>query len=169
MMEEYHIIIDPESKYQIELKAFACSVDYSVTLCGGTHYHIGSTALGCAKLEEISKNPVLKDSIFENHGDLKLEGLAAEIQKALAETQSGEVAMPVMLNGVGIAIFARCDKRAPPPRTVFKLPTRSEIENRLFQEQIAAMARRHLRDLKRDASVQERGRDNPVVDAALVK
>jgi peptidyl-prolyl cis-trans isomerase SurA len=123
----------------------------------------------CARLEEISKDPVLKGSVFENHGDLKLEGLAPEIQKALAETQAGEVAMPIVLNDVGIAIFARCDKRAPPPRAVFKLPTPSEIENRLFQEQISALARRHLRDLKRDASVQERGRDNPVVDAALVK
>ena len=51
MMEEFHIMIAPKSRYQIELKAFACSSDYSVTICGGTHYHIGATALGCAKME----------------------------------------------------------------------------------------------------------------------
>ena len=123
----------------------------------------------CDTLEKISKDPVLKGGTFENMGDFLLTNLHPDVQKALAETKSGEVAMPILLNDVGIVIFARCAKRAPPPRTVFKLPTRAEVENRLFQEQISAMARRHLRDLKRDASIQERGRDNPVVDAALVK
>jgi hypothetical protein len=50
-LKEYHIIIAPKSRYQIELKAIACESDYSVTICGGTHYHVGATALGCAKME----------------------------------------------------------------------------------------------------------------------
>jgi peptidyl-prolyl cis-trans isomerase SurA len=110
-------------------------------------------------LEKISQDPILKGSVYMNLGNYEVGILHPELQKALAQTPSGEVAMPILLDA-GIEIFARCDKRAPPPRTVFKL---------LFQEHIAALARRHLRDLKRDASIQERGRDNPVVDAALVK
>lgn len=51
MMEEYQIMIAPNSRYQIELKALACGSDYSVTICGGSRYHIGATALGCAKKE----------------------------------------------------------------------------------------------------------------------
>ncbi|MBA4601378.1 prenylated flavin chaperone LpdD [Thermoactinomyces mirandus] len=47
-MKEYHIIIGQKSRDRIELKAFACGMDYSVIICGGTHYHIGSTALGHA-------------------------------------------------------------------------------------------------------------------------
>lgn len=50
-MKEYHIIIAENSKYQIELKAFCCDTDYSVTICGGTHYHVGAVAFGCAKME----------------------------------------------------------------------------------------------------------------------
>lgn len=122
----------------------------------------------CATLEKISQDPVLKGSTFQNMGNYEISGLNAEVQKALAETKAGEVAMPIMLD-VGIFVFARCDKRPPPPREVFKLPTREEIQQRLFNEQVSALARRHLRDLKRDASIQERGRDNVVVDAALVK
>jgi peptidyl-prolyl cis-trans isomerase SurA len=119
-------------------------------------------------MEKISQDPVLKGSVYMNLGDFKVDGLHPELQKALAQTQPGEVAMPILLDA-GVEIFARCDKRPPPPRQVFKLPTRDEIQGRLFQEHVAALARRHLRDLKRDASIQERGRDNPVVDAALVK
>jgi peptidyl-prolyl cis-trans isomerase SurA len=123
----------------------------------------------CAALEKISREePILKGSVFMNLGNYDVSVLHPILQKALAETKSGEIAMPIMLDA-GVEIFARCDKRAPPPRQVFKLPTREEIQQRLFNEHISALARRHLRDLKRDASIQERGRDNPVVDAALVK
>ncbi len=48
-MTEYRIVIGKKSRERIELKAFACGTDYSVTICGGTRYHIGATALGCAK------------------------------------------------------------------------------------------------------------------------
>jgi peptidyl-prolyl cis-trans isomerase SurA len=133
-----------------------------------TSMQIRQLADSCAALEKISQDPVLKGSVFMNLGNYEVAILHPELQKALAQTQSGEVAMPIMLDA-GIEIFARCDKRAPPPRQVFKLPTREEIQQRLFNEHISALARRHLRDLKRDASIQERGRDNPVVDAALVK
>jgi len=50
-MKAYHIMIAPKSRYQIELKAYACGLDYSITICGGTHYHVGATALGCVKME----------------------------------------------------------------------------------------------------------------------
>jgi peptidyl-prolyl cis-trans isomerase SurA len=121
----------------------------------------------CAGLEKISQDPILKGSQFTNMGNFKLSDLSPEIQKALAETKSGEAAMPVLLEN-GVNIFMRCDDRPPPPRQVFKLPTRQEIENRLFNEQIAALARRFMRDLKRDTSI-ERESDNAVVDAALVR
>lgn len=57
-MKEYRIIIGQKSRERIELKAFACGMDYSVTICGGSRYHIGATALGCAKpgKDEIPKN-----------------------------------------------------------------------------------------------------------------
>ncbi len=48
-MKEFQLMIAPQGRYQIELKAYGCGADFSVTICGGTRYHIGATALGCAK------------------------------------------------------------------------------------------------------------------------
>jgi len=39
-------------------------------------------------------------------------------------------------------------------RVAFTLPTRQEIENQLFDEQISALGRRYMRNLKRDADVE---------------
>ena len=45
------------------------------------------------------------------------------------------------------------------------MPTRDQIRDQLFQNQIATMARRYLRDLKRDANIQVR--DNSKPDALI--
>ena len=41
------------------------------------------------------------------------------------------------------------------------MPTRSQVEDQLFQNQIAALARRYLRDLKRGANIQVRDDTKP--------
>ena len=54
-LEEYHITKASGSKYQIELLAVFCGPDLSVTICGGTGYHVGAIALGCARpIKELS-------------------------------------------------------------------------------------------------------------------
>ncbi len=50
-MKKYYVIIAENSRYQVELEAFCCNTDYSVTICGGTRYHVGAVAYGCAKME----------------------------------------------------------------------------------------------------------------------
>jgi peptidyl-prolyl cis-trans isomerase SurA len=120
----------------------------------------------CDALQKISENPQLKGSIFMALGVVKLADISEQMRTALATTKSGEVAQPFQ-SDAGVEIIARCDPPAPPPREAFAMPKRSDIEGQLFQEQISAMARRYLRDLRRDASIQERN-DNAVLDAALV-
>jgi peptidyl-prolyl cis-trans isomerase SurA len=127
---------------------------------------IRAATSSCDVLQKISENPQLKGSIFMALGTVKLADVSEQMQKALADTKSGEVAEP-FASDAGVEIIARCDERAPPPRVAFALPKRSEIEGELFQEQISAMARRFMRDLRRDANIQERN-DNAVMDAALV-
>ncbi len=41
------------------------------------------------------------------------------------------------------------------------MPTRQQIEDQLFQNQISALARRYLRDLKRAANIQVRDETQP--------
>jgi len=128
---------------------------------------VRQVADNCDALAKIALDPALKGSVFMNLGNPTLADLHPELQKALAATRSGEPAMPVVLDA-GVELFMRCDKRAEAPRAVFKVPTREEIQDRLFQEQIAALVRRYMRDLKREASIEREG-DNAVIDAALVK
>jgi len=58
-------------------------------------------------------------------------------------------------SAVGIEIFVRCDKRIAKLRK-WPEPTREQIENQLFQEQISALARRYKRDLRRNADIELR-------------
>ena len=46
-------------------------------------------------------------------------------------------------------------------KTAYVMPTRGQVEDQLFQSQIAALARRYLRDLKRDANIQVRDDSKP--------
>jgi parvulin-like peptidyl-prolyl isomerase len=117
-------------------------------------------------LQKLSQDPQLKGTQFYALGDYPLKDASEQMRGALAQTKSGEVAMPFQ-SEAGIEIIARCDKRAPPPRMAFKLPTEDEIHDNLFQEQIAAMARGFMRDLRRSANIQQR--DNNVMDAALIQ
>lgn len=140
---------------------------------------IRDAAFSCERLEEMSKDAQLKGVIFMNalqfaklvnpdarEGYVKLADVSAEMQKALENTKYGDVAAPFR-SPAGVEIIARCDPRPPPPRTPFKLPTSEDVESDIFQEQMSAMARRFMRDLRRDANVQQRD-DNAVLDAALI-
>lgn len=46
----------------------------------------------------------------------------------------------------------------------FVMPAREEIENRMFNQELSVMARRYMRDLRRDASIEIR--DTSVLDTA---
>jgi peptidyl-prolyl cis-trans isomerase SurA len=107
---------------------------------------------GCDMLEKIPEK--LQGAVFMNLGDMKVGDLSPEIQKALAATHSGEVATP-FLSDAGVELIARCDKKIV-VQTAYEMPTRQEVENQLFQQQISAMARRYMRDLRRGVDVEVR-------------
>ena len=101
----------------------------------------------------------MKGSVYMNLGDTKLADLSPDIQKALSQTHPGDVAMP-FLSEAGVEIIARCDKKVI-TQTAYVMPTRQQVEEQLFDQQISAMARRYLRDLKRDANIQVRDDSKP--------
>ena len=116
-----------------------------------THY------TGCAQLEELANK--MKGSVYMNLGDAKLAELSPQIQEAMKNSKPGEAAPPFM-SEAGIELIARCDKRIE-VKTAYVMPTRAQVEDRLFESQIAALARRYLRDLKRDANIQVRDDSKP--------
>lgn len=50
-MKKYHIVIDENTRYIIELEAHFCGRDLQVMICGGTEYHIGAVALAVPVFE----------------------------------------------------------------------------------------------------------------------
>jgi peptidyl-prolyl cis-trans isomerase SurA len=107
---------------------------------------------GCDMLEKIPEK--LQGAVFMNLGDMKVGDLSPGIQKALAATHSGEAATP-FLSDAGVELIARCDKKIV-VQTAYEMPSRQEVENQLFQQQISAMARRYMRDLRRGVDVEVR-------------
>ena len=113
---------------------------------------IRATYGGCEKLATLPKQ--LPGAVYFDMSDVKLTDLGPEFQKALATTKPGEMAPPIM-DEAGIELIGRCDARVE-VRTAFTMPTYEQVQNQLFDQQISALARRYLRDLKRDALVETR-------------
>ncbi len=107
----------------------------------------------CAQLDKLHEQ--IPHSVFMDLGTMKLAELSPDIQKALAQTKSGDIAQP-FVSEAGIEIIARCDKRAAPQATIWQPQSRDEVEKQLFQQQISMLARRYIRDLRRQANVETR-------------
>lgn len=94
----------------------------------------------------------VQGAVFMNLGTMKLTDLSQQMQTALAKTGPGEVTEPFQ-SQAGIELIVRCDK-APPKITVFKMPSREQVENQLFEEQITTLSRQYMRNLRRTANVE---------------
>lgn len=77
--------------------------------------------------------------------------LDAKLRAALAKAKPGEI-LPPIRSAHGIEMVAVCGHKADDT----SMPTRDAIEDNLFTQQLSMMARRHLRDLRRDAVVEVR-------------
>ncbi|HWY63791.1 MAG TPA: peptidylprolyl isomerase [Rhizomicrobium sp.] len=116
-----------------------------------THY------AGCGQLSEIHAK--MNGTVYMDLGNANLSELSPQIQEAMKATHPGETAEP-FLSEAGVELIGRCDKRIE-AKTAYVMPTRQQVEDQLFQSQIAALARRYLRDLKRDANIQVRDDSKP--------
>jgi peptidyl-prolyl cis-trans isomerase SurA len=109
--------------------------------------------VNCEQMQKMVQT-ALKGAVFMNLGEMKLADLSAEMQAALAKTTAGQSTEP-FVSPAGVEIIARCDK-AIEVQQQFLMPSRDEVERRLFQEQISMLARRYIRDLKREGNVETR-------------
>ena len=107
---------------------------------------------GCDGLSKVPEG--LSGAVYMNLGSMRVGDLSPEIQKALSNTHSGEMAQP-FISTAGIEMIARCDKKIV-IQTAYVMPTRQDVENMLFDQQISAMARRYMRDLRRGVDVEVR-------------
>lgn len=84
-------------------------------------------------------------------GETSLEELSPDFRKAIDGLKPGEVSTPVR-TASGLHLVALCDRRIGGA----KEPTRAEVENRIYGEQLGMIARRFLRDLRNSAAIENR-------------
>jgi peptidyl-prolyl cis-trans isomerase SurA len=92
--------------------------------------------------------------LYFSLGPTKVSDLNEQTRAVLEKTEIGGVAEPFR-SEAGVEVFVRCEPRVV-KKHAFELPTRDQIENQLFSEQISALARRYQRDLRRSASIEVR-------------
>jgi len=94
---------------------------------------------------DIDEHPDLRQA---DMGELKTSDLQEAILERLAETDVGALTDPIE-TPQGVAAVLVCDRSV----SGSNIPTRDEIENRLMDQQLAQASKRHLRDLRRNATV----------------
>lgn len=81
-------------------------------------------------------------------GELKSSDLTEAILTKLAETSTGGMSDPIETPN-GVAAIMVCERSV----SGSDIPTRDEIEDRLMDQQLAQASKRHLRDLRRNATI----------------
>jgi len=105
----------------------------------------------CAQLEKIAGQVKAQ---YQNMGEFRVKDLSPELQNALQKTGPGQ-AVPPFADAAGVEVILRCDK-APPKIEAYHVPTRDQVQQLLFEQQVTAFARRYMRDLRRQADVEIR-------------
>jgi peptidyl-prolyl cis-trans isomerase SurA len=78
--------------------------------------------------------------------------LAASYRSTLEALQPGQSSGVLDLGDDGKVVFYVCQRKAG----ASEMPSRDDIHDRLFQSEIAMIADRYLRDLKREATIERR-------------
>ena len=84
-------------------------------------------------------------------GEVKDSDLSGEITAVLAATGINELSNPISTPAGAVALMV-CERNV----TGSNIPTRTEIEERLMDKQLAQASKRHLRDLRRQATIMMR-------------
>lgn len=81
-------------------------------------------------------------------GDVAQADLSDAMAEAVDKLSSGETT-PVLANGDSAALLIVCARAAEGEG----LPTREEVENRLFDQELAMLSQRYLRNLRRESTI----------------
>ena len=108
----------------------------------------------CADLPNVARQ--LQGTVYSKLGMVDPKDLNGDLRDGLAKTGPGEAVEP-FVSAAGVELIMRCDG-APPRPGVAVLPTRAELQQQLFAQQMALFAKGYLRDLRRAAAVYATGR-----------
>jgi len=114
---------------------------------------------GCPAAGALSKSRGAK---FDMIGPVTVKDLAPPFVEILKKTPNGR-STPPLRGAAGIEMYVICDGGMRPPANVVDPEgavkpadevSKEEVENRLFNQELSMLARRYLRDLRRDATIE---------------
>lgn len=104
---------------------------------------------GCADME--AKAAAVPGAVAGDLGEAAVSDLAPAFREAAQTLPEGQLSTPIRTS-VGLHLVAVCGKRAAGAAA----PTATDVENRLFGQQLAMLSRRFLRDLRSEATIESR-------------
>ena len=100
----------------------------------------------CDQVPQVAESIGTKD--FGDIGTVRAGDLPENMQNAVMNLQAGQATKPIQTDNT-FRILVVCERTDPE----FRMPSHDEIENNLFNQRLSMLARRYLRDLRRDAIV----------------
>ena len=110
---------------------------------------VAASVQNCNDMDLLAKE--VKSPAGVDLGNFSVGELAPAMRNAVATLQTGIASKPVRLP-TGFSVFMVCDRIDPPN----DIPGRDEISPRLRAQKLEILARRYLRDLRRDAFIETR-------------
>ncbi|MBM85731.1 MAG: hypothetical protein CMM47_06890 [Rhodospirillaceae bacterium] len=110
---------------------------------------IGSSVENCGDMDALAKE--VKSPASSDLGIFRIGELAPEMRNAVSNLKVGEASEPVDLP-TGFSVIMVCNRVDPPSN----IPSRKDVRPRLLAQKLEALARRYLRDLRRDAFIETR-------------
>ena len=104
---------------------------------------------GCSNLEQQASK--IDGVVAGDLGDTDISELTPEFKTVVAPLKVGEIGGPVRTKA-GLHLVALCGRHS----SSAKAPTKDDLENRLYGEQLSMVARRFLRDLRNSATIENR-------------
>jgi peptidyl-prolyl cis-trans isomerase SurA len=104
---------------------------------------------GCANLDALAAKA--HGVVAADLGEAEITDLSGPFKAAAQQLGPGQVSEPIRTD-VGLHLIAVCSKRSGSAN----LPSRVDLQNRLYAEQLSVMSRRYLRDLRNSADIETR-------------
>ncbi|MBH66885.1 MAG: hypothetical protein CMM58_00880 [Rhodospirillaceae bacterium] len=103
----------------------------------------------CGQLKKVSTN--IENASIRELGQFYMGELSSELKVLISNSKVGVPTTPVRIEE-GTSILSVCNRITPPSN----IPSRAEVERRLQREKLENLARKYLRDLRRDAFIEIR-------------
>ena len=134
---------------QVVVPIRADAGEEQIRQAGELAYRVSETAESCEQMREIALGSPL--IVGGDIGTRRLTELQDQFQQALRGVPEGSASSPIP-SEVGFHVVFVCERGGDDAN----LPSRESIQDQLFQQQLSSIARRHLRDLRRDALIDIR-------------